>query len=240
MDLHDRRVLITGAAVRLGRALALALADRGCHVVIHYRRSEEPARVLRQEIEARGRKAWTVAGDLVSQAACEAVVESAAGQAGGLDILINNAGVFHRDPMGSITEENLLAEMWPNCFAPVFLTQAFAAVTAVGRVINFLDRRITTHDERGIPYQLSKKALEEFTSLAARALAPGITVNAIAPGNLLPPPGKDRAYLREHADPALLDADQTPDDIADALLYLLQSDVLTGQVVFVDGGLHLS
>ena len=240
MNLEGRVALITGGAVRLGRSAALALAGRGCHIVIHYNRSGSPAALLRDEINASGGTAWLVSGDLAGAAVCERIVLEAKEQAGRLDILVNNAGVFNQDPLGGITEENLMAEFWPNCFAPIFLVQAFARATTRGRIINFLDQRISGHDERGVAYQLSKKALQEFTCLAAKALAPGITVNAIAPGAILPPAGENVENKVSHAGPPLLEAHPVPEDIVEALLYLVQSDVLTGQVIFVDSGQMLT
>ena len=239
MNLTGQTALITGGAVRLGRALALALAEAGARIVIHYRDSAAAARELVETLRGGGTEAFLVQGDLVSEAACREVIAQAAAAAGGLDILVNNAGVFHRRRLAEADEAAVLAEFWPNLFAPLFLIRAFAATAPRGRILNLLDRRIAAHDPACVPYQLSKKGLEELTSLAALELAPRFTVNAIAPGAVLPPPGEGPEYLARHGGAAPLETPCTEADICAAARYLLGSDVVTGQVIFVDGGMHL-
>jgi NAD(P)-dependent dehydrogenase (short-subunit alcohol dehydrogenase family) len=119
------------------------------------------------------------------------------------------------------------------------LARAFASRVRKGKIVNLLDRRIASLDAASVPYALTKKALAELTRLAALELAPGITVNGIAPGPVLPPPGKGEKYLRDHAGPVPLKRRITSEDIADAVMFLLKSDSITGQIVFVDGGQHL-
>jgi NAD(P)-dependent dehydrogenase (short-subunit alcohol dehydrogenase family) len=239
MELAGQTALITGGAVRLGRALALALGESGARIVIHYRASADEARSLADELRGRGTDAFLVQADLRSEAACRSVIAESVALAGQLDILVNNAAVFHKDRIADADEATVLGEFWPNLFAPLFLIRAFAATAERGRILNLLDRRITSHDPDCVPYLLSKKGLEELTYLAAQELAPGFTVNAVAPGALLPPPGEDDGYLAEHGGPVPLGVACTPDHVCDAARYLLSSDVLTGQVVFVDGGQHL-
>ena len=239
MEFQGKTALITGGAVRLGRAIALALAEKGADIVIHYGNSEAAARELQDRLRATGVSSHRVQGDLTSEAACRTIMEQAIGAAGRLDILVNNAAAFHRDRLLSATEEGVLAEFWPNLFAPLFLIRAFATHCDHGRIVNMLDRRITAHDTACVPYMLAKKGLEELTHLAALELAPHFAVNAVAPGVLLPPPGKDAGYLKEHGGPVPLEYQCTEADISDAVLYLLGSDALTGQIIFVDGGKHL-
>lgn len=239
MELSGKTALITGGAVRLGRAMALDLARCGARIVIHYRHSVHDARSLVDELRGQGTEAFLVQADLVSEAACQAALAESIALAGRLDILVNNAAVFHKHRIADADEATVLGEFWPNLFAPLFLIRAFAATAERGRILNMLDRRITSHDAGCVPYLLSKKGLEELTYLAARELAPAFTVNAVAPGALLPPPGEDAGYLAEHAGPVPLEVACTTDDICAAARYLLSSDVLTGQVMFVDGGQHL-
>jgi len=126
-----------------------------------------------------------------------------------------------------------------NLLVPVLLTRAFAARTRQGRVVNLLDRRIATHDIACVPYLLSKSGLAEFTRLAALALAPGIAVNAVAPGAILPPAGAAGQRTPDRAGQVPLRVRVTPADVAAAVVALLKADSVTGQVVFVDGGQHL-
>ena len=141
--------------------------------------------------------------------------------------------------MKATTEDKLLAEFWPNLFAPMLLTRAFARQSKRGKIINLLDRRIAGHETDCVPYLLTKKALAELTQLAAREFAPRFTVNGVAPGAVLPPPGKGTEYLRDLAGPVPLQKQITPADVAAAVLALLQADAVTGQIYFVDGGQHL-
>jgi len=239
MHLEGKTALITGGAVRLGRAITGALAEQGVNPVIHYRSSAGAARAMEAELAEKGVNVALVQGDLVSQAACRQVMEEAHRKSGGVDILVNNAAVFNKDTLMEATEENVLAEFWPNLFAPMFLIRAFAELAGDGHVINLLDRRITANDTSCAPYLLSKKGLYELTKLAALELAPGIRVNGVAPGVLLPPPGKDEQYLKEHGGYVPLEYQCRPEDIAAAVLYLLEADCHTGQVLYVDGGKHL-
>ena len=239
MDLSGKVSLVTGGAVRLGRAMAISLARCGADVVIHYRNSSDAAFDVQKEIESMGQRAYVVQADLVNEAACRKTICKAVADAGRLDVLINNAAVFNKHTLLDSSEDNVISEFWPNLFAPLFLIRAFASTCKQGRIVNMLDRRITTHDSTCVPYMLAKKGLEELTRLAALELAPNFSVNAIAPGNLLPPPGTSTNDWRHHAGPVPLEIQCSEQDIVQALLYLLDSQVLTGQVIFVDAGKHL-
>ena len=226
-SLNGKTALVTGGAVRIGAAICRALAAEGARVVIHYRSSKEEALALAKEV---GGKA--VQSDLDSEASCERVIS----RAGRLDILVNNAAVFHKDSLKAVTARKLADEFWPNLFAPILLTRAFAARAKKGAVVNLLDRRITSLDGSCVPYVLSKKSLAEFTKVAALELAPRIRVNAVAPGAVLPPPGKGKSYLKDHAGPIPLGRLVKPEEIAAAVVFLVKSESVTGQIVFVDGG----
>ena len=239
MHLEGKTALITGGAVRLGRAITGALVDRGMNLVIHYRSSADAALALEAELSGKGVDVALVQGDLVSQEACRKVVEEAHTKAGTIEVLVNNAAVFNKNTLMEATEENVMAEFWPNLFAPMFLTRAFAELAGEGNVINMLDRRITSNDTSCAPYLLSKKGLYELTKVAALELAPKIRVNGVAPGVLLPPPGKDEQYLKAHGGYVPLEYPCRPEDIAAAVVYLLEADCHTGQVLYVDGGKHL-
>lgn len=235
MQLAGSRVLVTGGAVRIGREICRTLAARGAELVIHYHRSAAEALELQGELEGGGGRARTLCADL---SAPEAAVELMAA-AGPLDVLVNNASVFHKDALPEITHDALLNEFAPNLFAPILLTREFARRSNRGVVINLLDQRIAGLDASAIPYVLSKKALAEFTRLAALALAPAVRVNGVAPGAILPPPGKGDEYLADQAGPVPLERQCTAAEVAQAVLGLIENDAVTGQVVFVDGGQHL-
>jgi NAD(P)-dependent dehydrogenase (short-subunit alcohol dehydrogenase family) len=239
MELQGKRALVTGGAVRLGRGMVLALAGEGVETVIHCFRSVKEAVALRDGITAGGGRAHVVRGELSSEGACRQVVSEAAEAAGGLDLLLNNASTFAQHPLREVTEARLQDAFWSNLFSPVLLTRFFAERAGTGAVVNLLDRRITSHDRACVPYLLAKKALADFTRGAALDLAPGIRVNGVAPGAILPPPGEGETYLAERGGPVPLQRQCTVEDVASAVLYLLKNDAMTGQVLFVDGGQHL-
>lgn len=239
MNLKGKAALVTGGAARIGRAICLALAARGAHVVVHYHRSARDAAELTRLVRGRGGKAWAIQAALDSEKACSSLIRRAAARAGRLDILVNNAAVFHKDSLRGVTGDKLQAEFWPNLFAPMLLMRAFAERARKGKIINLLDRRITSLDTSCVPYLLSKKALAEVTRIAALELAPRITVNGVAPGAVLPPPGRGAKYLRDQAGPVPLNRQVRPEDVAEAVVFLLEHDAVTGQVLFVDGGQHL-
>jgi pteridine reductase len=239
MGVQRKTALVTGGAVRIGKAIVEQLAAAGYGVVIHANQSLRAATTQANAIRRHGGRAWVVCGALDGEAECRAVIESAHRLAGRLDVLVNNAAVFHKDGIETVTEAALLADMRINCFVPVLLTRYFAERSRKGCVINLLDRRVASHDSTCIPYLLSKTALAEFTRTAALALAPRIRVNGVAPGAVLPPPGKGRAHLRDSAGPVPLQRQVTPRDVAEAVLALAGAEAITGQIVFVDGGQHL-
>jgi pteridine reductase len=239
MELAGRVALVTGGAVRLGAAISRAFANAGAGVVVHYRSSAAEAQSLAGQIHAAGGRAWTVEGDLGTEAAAARLIDAAQARAGRLDILVNNAAVFHKQRLADSTEEAIAAEFGPNLFAPWHLMRAFVAGRTGGRIVNILDRRIASHDASCVPYLISKKALAELTALAALEWAPRFTVNAVAPGPILPPPGEGPAYLREKGGRVPLEIACTPEQVAEAVVYLARSDALTGNTLFVDGGQHL-
>ena len=238
-DLRKKVVLVTGGAVRLGRSICEAFADEGAHVAVHFRTSAVEAKALAAKLKRRGVKVDVFQAALDSGKACDQLILDVKRRMGRVDVLVNNAAVFNKDRLESCTEDKLLTEFWPNLFAPVLLTRAFARQAHAGSVINILDRRIRSHDAERIPYLLSKKALEEFTALAAIDLAPRIRVNGIAPGPILPPPGLTEAYLKEKGGAILTEKRPTPEDVAAAAVFLAKSATVTGQILFVDSGQNL-
>lgn len=237
--LKGSNALVTGGAVRIGRAIAQALARAGCNVVVHYRESEKEAAACCRELQRMGARAWPVRADLSSEAGCERLIQEAFKKAKHLNVLVNNAAVFHACPLERIDAAALQEEFQTNLFAPILLTRYFAQATNGGAIVNLLDRRIAALDPERIPYVLSKKSLADFTRSAALALAPHFTVNGVAPGPVLPPPGKPRAHLRTRAGRIPLAATVAPEEVARAVVYLASTRAITGQTLFVDGGQHL-
>lgn len=237
MNLKGHTALVTGGARRIGAALCQALSAEGCRVVIHYNRSGRAAAALAARLRASGGKAWTVAGDFQTPSFADELVEQALAAAGKLDILINNAAVFDKQPLLEVTAEAARAEWEVNLLAPLLLLQAFARRVKRGRVINLLDERIASNRSDAVPYSLAKKSLADLTRLAAWELAPRVTVNAVAPGPVLV--ADSAGATRERAGPMPLQVRPQVADVVQAALFLLKSDAITGQIIFVDSGRHL-
>ena len=239
MELTGRVALVTGGAARIGRAIVEALAAQGCGVAIHCQTSVAAARGLAAGVRAAGGRAWVVQGSLNGADDGARLFRKARRMAGRLDIVVNNAARYTRQPLRDTSPTALAAEFGTNLFAPFGLTRAFARDSGRGVVINLLDRRIASHEPGACVYTLTKLALAEFTRLAAMELAPHIRVNAVAPGPVLPPPGKGTAWLRERAGRIPLIARPTAAQVAAAVVALVRMESVTGQVLYVDGGQHL-
>lgn len=230
MELNGKRALVTGGAVRIGRKIVELLQAAGAEVVVHYSRSEAEARAL---------SPYVIDADLADPPAVSALMARVNQAYGPVDMLINNASAFTKDRLADATPERVLREFQINLFAPMELIRTFAAQTHEGAVINLLDRRIRCNDADCAPYSITKKGLEELTKLAAVEYAPRIRVNAVAPGPVLPPPGRAAVSVHDLAGRVPLEQLPTVQAVAEAALFLLGAGATTGQVVFVDGGQHL-
>ncbi|MGD0273690.1 MAG: SDR family oxidoreductase [Gaiellaceae bacterium] len=244
MDVAERRLegksaLVTGAARRIGRAVSLALAREGANVAVHYESSEKEAAELVAEIEGLGARAVAVRADLSDSNDLEGLVGRARSELGKLEILVNNASIFPADTLETVDLESLERCVEINAWAPLALTRAFAAQTKRGHVVNLLDSRVTGFDRTHVAYILSKHVLSDLTRICALELAPGIAVNGIAPGLILPPPGKDEDYVDRLARTVPLERRGAPEDIAAAAIFLVTSEFVTGETIYVDGGRHL-
>jgi pteridine reductase len=238
--LAGRTALVTGAGRRIGRAVALALAEEGVHIVAHDRRALETETLkVCEEVVGCGAKSWKVIADLEKPEEYETLISRAMTTAGALDIVINNASLFRPNTLRDVDFPSLTQHIQVNAWAPFVLSRDFSRLVGRGKIINLLDTKITGHDLEHAAYSLSKQMLASLTRMCALEFAPGITVNAVAPGLILPPTGKDEAYLEHLAKSIPLKRHGGPVDIADAVLYLLKSDFVTGQVIYVDGGRHL-
>ena len=234
--------LITGAARRIGRALALTAAEAGYDVAVHHRGADTDALALAGEIRALGRKAAAVKADLTHEDETAALVSAAAAALGPVTLLINNASVFQDDRIETLTRASWDAHLETNLRAPVRLSQAFAAALpaeAEGLIINMLDQRVWKSNPQFFSYSLSRSALWSATRVLAQALAPRIRVNAIGPGPTLPSIHQAPGEFEAEAHNVLLQRRSSPADIAGAVRYLIDARQVTGQMIAVDGGQHL-
>ncbi len=207
--------------------------------MVHYARSAAAAAELVVELEALGVRAHSLQADLAVPEEAEGLVARARERAGGLDALVNNASVFEAETLDAAALERLVRDIRVNVWAPFVLTRALARQSGRGKVVNLLDARLAGLDLAHAGYFLSKHLLAVVTRMSAVAFAPRLAVNAVAPGLILPPPGEDEAYLARLARRLPLARHGGPDDVARAVAFLLESEFITGQVVFVDGGQHL-
>jgi NAD(P)-dependent dehydrogenase (short-subunit alcohol dehydrogenase family) len=239
MILHNRCALVTGAAVRVGRAIASALAEQGMRVVVHYNSSRDAADELVEEIRAGGGEAVAVYADLSLHADVERLAERAESAFGGVDVLVNNASIFPEEGLDEVDEELWDETIAINLKAPFFLTGRIGAAMrqrGSGVIVNLADLA-GLHPWRGYAaHGISKAGLLHLTRVAALSLAPEVRVAAIAPGTVLPPEGLDAHEVERLARRAPLRRNGSPDDVVHALLYLLRADFVTGEVLRVDGG----
>jgi NAD(P)-dependent dehydrogenase (short-subunit alcohol dehydrogenase family) len=229
--------LVTGAARRIGRALALAAAEAGYDVAVHHRDSAQDAEATAAAVRDKGVRAEVIAADLKDDP--QRLIEQARAALGPVTLLVNNASVFLDDTLETLTREHWDAHMEANLHAPVALTQAFAAQGAEGLVVNIVDQRVWRPNPQFFSYSLSKAGLWWATRTMAQALAPRIRVNAIGPGPTLPSIHQSAGDFEAEAANILLERRVTPGEIAAALRYLIDAPLVTGQMIAVDGGQHL-
>jgi NAD(P)-dependent dehydrogenase (short-subunit alcohol dehydrogenase family) len=236
-SLRGRVALVTGAAKRLGRAVALRLAEEGADVVVHYRSSAGDARTAVAEIEKFGRRGHAITADLTRVADIKRLFDEAAKQFGRLDILVNCAANFLPSSIISTTEEVWDASLDSNLKAPFFCAQAAAPLLrrTRGTIINFADTGGLLGWPGYIAHSVSKAGVVMLTKVLAKALAPDVRVNAIAPGTITMP-GDPPEWEADFIKLAPLRRTGAPPEVADAVLFLAQSNFITGQVLVVDGG----
>jgi NAD(P)-dependent dehydrogenase (short-subunit alcohol dehydrogenase family) len=239
---QHRIALVTGAANRLGAAMARALAADGWAVVIHHRSGREDALALVHEIKAIGGRAAAVKADLAIRKQRAALIDKAASAFGPLSLLVNNASSFEPDSIADLDEELWDRHLAVHLEAPAFLARDFAAqlpAATQGNIVNIIDERVLRLTPNYFSYTLSKAALWTMTQTMAQSLAPRVRVNAIGPGPTLAEAGQSKAAFDKNQAATPLGYAANAADLCDALLYLLAARPVTGQMIALDGGRHI-
>jgi len=241
MQLGGRVALVTGAGRRVGRAIALGLAAKGMRLAVHYHASggeaEETVRLAR---DAGAPDAWTISADLRDARACARLVDEAAERGRALDVLVNSAAEMQRTPFEGVTSEEWDDIMSLNMKSPFFCSQAAARhMTEGGAIVNIADLAALETWPEYIPHGISKAGVMQMTRALAKRLAPKIRVNAVVPGAVLLPEHWTKADADRLIRTTPLARLGAPEDVAHAVIYLLESDYVTGDALVVDGGRHL-
>ena len=245
--------LVTGAGKRLGRAMALTLADRGYDVAVHYASSAEAAEDVVSEIAAKGCRAVALQADLLSEDATQALMPAVRDTLGGpVTCLVNNASIFEYDTLETATRESWDRHLESNLRAPFVLTQALAAQApeaatdemgeplARALVVNMIDQRVRKLTPEFMTYTIAKMGLWAFTQTAAQALAPNVRVNAIGPGPTLRGGRQSESHFARQRAATIMGRGASVGDITSALGYFLDAPAVTGQLLCIDGGQHLA
>jgi NAD(P)-dependent dehydrogenase (short-subunit alcohol dehydrogenase family) len=232
---------ITGAAQRVGKAVAEHLASHGWNIAIHYNRSSSDAENLAKQLGEKypRQKFATFGANLMNDSQTENLIRQVIAEMGRLDLLINNASVFDPGTIRETSPSFFDEQFGVNLRAPFILTRQFALNCSEGLIINFTDTRITNNSNGFAAYSLAKKALWELTKMAAFELGPDFRVNAIAPGLTLPPADKDEEYLNKLAKKIPMKRAGGLEPILKSIDFILENDYLTGQILFCDGGENL-
>ncbi len=236
MDLRDKTVLVTGAAKRVGREIALFFASKGAHVFVHYNRSATEAEATCAEIRALGVESRAFRADLTR---VDEVVAMARSLPRVPDVLVNCASAFYKTPLADVTEADWEALVGSNLKGPFFLSREIGTRMAAangGRIVSIADWSAFRPYRDYAPYCAAKGGLVTLTKALARELAPKVLVNAVAPGPILPPPDMDEEQRKKASSKTVLGRWGSPRDIANAVAFLCESDFTNGTVLFVDGG----
>jgi NAD(P)-dependent dehydrogenase (short-subunit alcohol dehydrogenase family) len=229
-------ILITGAAKRVGRIIALSLADEGYNIALHYNHSESEARTVQKEIQSKNVECEIFQADLRDLKATKSMFEASYKAFPDLNVLINNASVFERTAFLDTNEEFFDDNLSINFKAAFFLSQYFAKICKKGNIINISDVHVTKNTTSYFAYLLSKKAFSEFTKMAAKELAPEIMVNQICPGTIIATPNETSGYMAEKAKKMPAQKLSNPEELARVVKFILESNSFYGQSFFLDGG----
>ena len=232
--------LITGGSDRIGKAVAIHLAKQGYHLVLHYNSAKDKAENLQMHIESTYKvKVELLQINFLKENDFDHIFEDFKRKSITIEVLVNCASDFIPSSFNEQGSELFDKEMTINLKIPYLLTKAFARVFGKGNIINFVDTKVAKNKTVHLDYILSKKLLKDFTKISAVELAPNIRVNAIAPGLILPPEGKDESYLLSLAQHIPLKTIGNLEEILKAVQFILDSNFFTGQILYIDGGEHL-
>jgi len=233
--------LITGSAVRLGHEIAHHLGNRGWDLALHYRTNSKNVSdfetALRNSFP--DRRFYTFHADLSSTDQTQELIKLVLERFGHLDLLVNNASVFEPASLKETSTDLMVRQTIVNFISPFILMRDYANYSDNGQIINIVDTRITKNKSDYLSYSLSKKSLWELTKMAALELAPLFRVNAIAPGAILPPVGKDQTYLEKIAINTPMKVPSGVNPVLKSIDYIIDNEDLTGQLIYCDGGAHL-
>ena len=235
-------ILVTGGAKRLGRAIVLDLARHGYDIALHYSSSEKEARATAADAATNGVKVALLKADLSKEAEVATLVDRAAAELGPLTGLVNSASVFENDAWYSVSRESWDHHLETNLRAPFVLSQAFARQVpreGVGAIVNIIDQRVLKPTPQFLSYSLSKAGLKWLTTTLAQALAPKVRVNAVGPGPTMINARQSQADFTRQREATVLGHGAEPQDVCEAVRYLLAASAVTGQMIAVDGGQHL-
>ncbi len=234
--------LVTGAAKRLGRHIAITMAQRGWDVVVHYHQSAQDAQLTQRSIQALGRRAMPLCCDLADASSVAQIVPQIMAFFGRLDCVVNNASLFDYDNAEDFSQARLDTHMHTNLAAPILLAQALHRVTPIGQqavVVNLLDQKLFNLNPDYLSYTLSKAGLHTATVMLAQALAPKVRVVGVAPGITLISDKQTPAEFEKAHQMTPLGRSSTPDDISNTVCFLAETPGVTGATLLVDGGQHL-
>lgn len=231
--------LVTGGAKRLGHEICLMLAKEGYDIALHFNTSKKEAEHTKEIIETLGRRCLLVQGELSDTASYRQFINKVNKSLGTLTLLVNNASRFEKIAFKNTTKKVFDHHFNIHVRAPFFLSQEFAKTSSKGAIVNLLDARVETYQTEYFSYTLTKKTLKEMTLLLAKELAPNIRVNGICPGPILAPENLGDDFLNKIAQMTPMKRPGSVKDILSAIKYLAQSDYITGEILFVDGGERL-
>ena len=244
MELNGKTALITGSGIRLGRAIALALADQGCNLALHYNTSIDPVNEVLALVKSKNVRAELFQADLSDLSQAETIFTRVNQTIGTVEILINNASIYTSGSGLSINNGSLENTFRLNLFAPMLLTKLFAhqlPENQQGKIINISDAKTFITRKDHFAYRLTKIALNEMTRMFALELAPNITVNAVAPGIMLPLAGFEHIDMEDVAARRVpLKTIGSPEIVAQNVIHILQQDFMTGSILKIDGGESLT
>ena len=241
--MKNKNLLITGAATRVGQAIALHFADRGWNIALHYFRSSSKAKKLKKIIEQNSTKAILIKADLKNPKQTEKIIPLAKKKLGTIDCLINNAALFEKDDIANFTTKSWHDHLNINLLAPAILTKQYAKQASkktISNIINIIDQRIFNLTPFFMSYTISKSGLQTLTKAMAMRLGPNIKVNAIAPGPTIKGKRQTDRHFRNQVKSTLLKKSVRLEDICDTVEFLINNNSITGQIVAVDSGQNLS